>query len=198
MIIYLLPFIAASIGWFTNYIAIKMLFHPREPVDLGFYVLQGIFPKRQREIAKRLGTVVAEELISSDEIKDRILNTDNINTINNIIESKIDLFLENKFPEKFPLMSMFVSSHKKYEVKDQLLKQVEIFTPEILDDYLGNLDEVLQIDKMVEEQVNLMSSDKLETLLLSIIEKEFRFIEYIGALIGFLIGLAQVALISFA
>ncbi len=27
----LIPIISAFIGWFTNWIAIKMLFHPREP-----------------------------------------------------------------------------------------------------------------------------------------------------------------------
>jgi hypothetical protein len=30
-ILFLLPFIAALIGWMTNYIAVKMLFHPKEP-----------------------------------------------------------------------------------------------------------------------------------------------------------------------
>jgi len=48
MLIYTLPFIAAIIGWVTNYLAIKMLFHPREKINLIFFSLQGIFPKRQK------------------------------------------------------------------------------------------------------------------------------------------------------
>lgn len=29
------PVIGGIIGYFTNYVAIKMLFHPREPVKIG-------------------------------------------------------------------------------------------------------------------------------------------------------------------
>jgi uncharacterized membrane protein YheB (UPF0754 family) len=36
------------------------------------------------------------------------------------------------------------------------------------------------------------SSDKLEEVLLQIMSKEFRFVEIIGAVIGFIIGLVQV------
>ncbi|MFT5861156.1 MAG: uncharacterized membrane protein YheB (UPF0754 family), partial [Flavobacteriaceae bacterium] len=35
--IYTLPFIAALVGWFTNYLAVKMLFHPKEPINFYFF-----------------------------------------------------------------------------------------------------------------------------------------------------------------
>ena len=67
-IVFSLPFIAAGIGWFTNYLAIKMLFHPREPINLGFYTLQGIFPKRQKVLAEKLGKVVSQDLVHNNPI----------------------------------------------------------------------------------------------------------------------------------
>ncbi|HMT36432.1 MAG TPA: DUF445 family protein, partial [Chitinophagaceae bacterium] len=69
---YTLPFIAAFIGWFTNWLAIKMLFHPREPINILGYSLQGIFPKRQKQFAEKLGSLVAKELISFDEISAKL------------------------------------------------------------------------------------------------------------------------------
>ena len=59
--IYVIPFISAFIGWFTNWIAIKMLFHPREPKRFLFMTIQGIFPKRQQQFAQKLGATVANE-----------------------------------------------------------------------------------------------------------------------------------------
>ena len=42
----LLPAVGALIGWFTNFVAIRMLFHPRKPVRLfGRVVLQGVLPR---------------------------------------------------------------------------------------------------------------------------------------------------------
>ena len=53
MTIYLIPFISAFIGWFTNWIAIKMLFHPKEEKNILGIKIQGIFPKRQQQFAEK-------------------------------------------------------------------------------------------------------------------------------------------------
>src|SRR3989338_4570246 len=49
--IFIPPIAGAIIGWFTNYVAIKMLFRPYRPVNLLGYKLQGLIPKRRKEIA---------------------------------------------------------------------------------------------------------------------------------------------------
>ena len=58
-----MPFIGAGIGWVTNFIAVKMLFHPRKPLRLLFFSVQGVFPKRQQAFAHKLGAIVSDELI---------------------------------------------------------------------------------------------------------------------------------------
>ena len=59
MLLYLIPFISAFIGWITNWIAIKMLFHPKDPKRILGVTFHGIFPKRQQQFATKLGAVVA-------------------------------------------------------------------------------------------------------------------------------------------
>ena len=58
-LLFALPVIGALIGWLTNWVAVKMLFHPREPLKLGIVTVQGIFPKRQQALAEKLCVVVA-------------------------------------------------------------------------------------------------------------------------------------------
>jgi uncharacterized membrane protein YheB (UPF0754 family) len=50
----------------------------------------------------------------------------------------------------------------------------------------------------VTQKVAGFSSDKLEQILIAIMSKEFRFVEIIGGVLGFLIGLLQVILTFFA
>ena len=66
--LYLLPFIGALTGWVTNWIAVKMLFHPKEPKNFLFFKVQGVFPKRQKVMAEKLGHIVASELFSIDDV----------------------------------------------------------------------------------------------------------------------------------
>ncbi|MDY0351472.1 MAG: DUF445 family protein [Desulfobulbaceae bacterium] len=58
-----------------------------------------------------------------------------------------------------------------------------------------NLVELLNIRQMVAGRVNSLDLLKLEQLLLSIMEEQFKYINLFGALLGFLIGLINVAVI---
>lgn len=51
------PIIGSVIGYFTNFLAIKMLFRPLKPVKIGSFTLPftpGIIPKRKNQLAKAL------------------------------------------------------------------------------------------------------------------------------------------------
>jgi uncharacterized membrane protein YheB (UPF0754 family) len=60
--------------------------------------------------------------------------------------------------------------------------------------YAGSLKNELDLEKIVTAKVAAFSTDKLEAILYQIMAKEFRFVEIIGAVLGFLIGLFQVLL----
>ena len=68
-------FVGAVIGYCTNYIAIKMLFHPGKEVRLGNFRLPftpGVIPKNQPRIAKAVATAVSEQLLTGSDISKQI------------------------------------------------------------------------------------------------------------------------------
>jgi uncharacterized membrane protein YheB (UPF0754 family) len=56
----------------------------------------------------------------------------------------------------------------------------------------------LNVEKMVVDKVSNFSSDKLEEILNAIMSKEFRFVEIIGAVLGFMVGCIQILIANFA
>ncbi len=192
--IYLLPFIAGFIGWFTNWIAIKMLFHPRLPVKFLGMTIQGIFPKRQAQFAEKLGQLVSKELISLDEIALKINQPSTIQKALPFIEEHIDGFIKTKLKEEMPLLSMFVNDKSLDNIKKGMVSEIETIFPQIMTKMTNGLKEELNIENLVTEKVKGFSSDKLEDILNAIMSKEFRFVEIIGAVLGFLIGIIQILL----
>ncbi len=191
-----IPLIAALIGWFTNYIAVKMLFRPRKKIKILFLEIQGIFPKRQHILAERIGKMVADELFSVQDIREKMSHPENVAILTQNIEHKIDDYLSTTFPAKFPLMSLFVGAKTKGKLKSEFLKEVEDATPLVIEKYLNNMEGTLDIEKIIREKVALLSPEKLENLINSILKKEFVFIEIIGGVLGLIIGLLQVWLAS--
>ncbi|MFM1969665.1 MAG: hypothetical protein RL152_1042 [Bacteroidota bacterium] len=189
-----IPFISAFIGWFTNWIAIKMLFHPKEPTKILFITFQGVFPKRQRQFAEKLGKMVSTELISFKEIEEKIVNPENIKKLMPFVEAKVDDFLRRKLSDAFPIISMFIGESTINQLKTIFMAELDIIFPEMIASYMKNLESQLDLEKIVTEKVYGFSSDKMEAILVQIMSKEFKFIEVIGAVLGFIIGLLQVGI----
>ena len=187
-----IPLISAFIGWFTNWIAIKMLFHPRLPVKVLGITLQGIFPKRQVQFAQKLGKLVSEELLSFKDIEAKITSGDNLQQVMPLVETHIDNFLRNKLVAEMPIISMFIGDKTIEQLKSVFMKELESLFPVLMTTYMDKLKHELDLEAIVTEKVSNFSSDKLEEILQSIMSKEFKFIELIGAVLGFLIGILQV------
>jgi uncharacterized membrane protein YheB (UPF0754 family) len=190
----LIPVISAFIGWFTNWIAIKMLFHPKVPVKIMGITFHGIFPKRQKQFAEKLGKLVSQELLSFSDIEQKISNPDNIEKLMPYVETHIDHFLRVKLAEEMPMISMFIGEKTTNQMKAVFIKELQSLFPAIMENYMGQLEKDLDLEKIVVDKVSGFSSDKLEEILQSIMSKEFRFVEIIGGVLGFIIGLLQVFL----
>jgi len=188
----LIPLISAFIGWFTNWIAIKMLFHPREPRKILGITFHGIFPKRQKQFAEKLGKLVSTELISFNEISAKITDPHNLSKLMPFVESKIDDFLRRKLSDVFPIISMFIGDNTINQLKGVFMQELESMFPEMINSYMKNLESQLDLEKIVTEKVYGFSSDKMELILNQIMSKEFRFVEIIGGILGLIIGILQV------
>lgn len=196
MLIYTLPFIAAITGWVTNYLAIKMLFHPRKKIDLYLFSVQGIFPKRQAVLAERLGQIVSKELFSFKDIKDRFTSTSTAIEINKVLDEKLEDFLEVKLKSSMPMLAMFLNKEAKVKIKETLHLEFQNILPDILNKYSEKLEKDINIEEIVANKVSAFSSDKLEQILFSIMKKEFKFIELLGGVLGFMIGIIQLLIIQ--
>ena len=193
---YIFPLIGALTGWITNWVAVKMLFHPKEPKNFLFFKVQGVFPKRQKAMAEKLGHIVASELFSIDDVVEKMKSSDN-SEIFGFVEQKIDDFINAKLPSSMPMLAMFLNDDLKNKIKTTLLQEISQVIPGVIDSYAKKLKNEIDVKSIVYEKVVNFSSDKLEDILYSIMKKEFKFIELLGGILGFIIGLIQLVMLSF-
>jgi uncharacterized membrane protein YheB (UPF0754 family) len=192
--LFTIPFISAFIHWLTIWMALKLLFHPRQPKKILGFTLHGVFPKRQRQIAESLGKIVGQELLSFNDIERTITNPENVRRILPLAETHIDNFLRVRLKETMPMISMFIGDKTINQLKEVFMKELEELFPVIMQNYVTHLKNDLDLEKIVVDKISNFSSDKLETMLNQILTKEFRFVEVIGAALGFFIGVFQIFL----
>jgi uncharacterized membrane protein YheB (UPF0754 family) len=191
---YTIPVISAFIHWLTIWMALKMLFHPRKPKKFLWLTFHGVFPKRQQQIAESLGRIVGQELLSFGDIEKTITHPENLQKILPHVEEHIDHFLRTKLKQSMPVVAMFIGDKTISQLKNVFMNELEELFPVIMKNYIGNLKNDLDLERIVVEKIANFSSDKLEEMLNQILTKEFRFVEVIGAALGFFIGLLQIFL----
>lgn len=191
--LYAIPFISAFIHWLTIWMALKLLFHPRHPKKILGFTLHGVFPKRQGQIAESLGRIVGQQLLSFGDIEQTITDPENVRRILPLAEEHIDHFLRIKLKESMPMISMFIGERTIGQLKGVFMAELEQLFPVVMKHYVANLRHDLDLERIVVEKIAGFSADRLESMLNEFLTKEFRFVEVIGAGLGFLIGLLQIA-----
>ena len=183
--------ICAFIGWITNFIAIKMLFHPRRPVQIGSLTVQGIFPKRQKALAMNLAAVIEGELLSHDDIRQAMQRPEFSARLKDRILDGFSEFLSTRLGGLNPMIAMFLDGPMMEKIKGLLDKELDRIVPGLLETATGELENSLDFRRIIQDKIENLSMERLEILLMSIMAKEFRFIEVVGAVLGAFIGLIQ-------
>ena len=185
-----LAVIGGVIGWITNILAIKLIFRPINPINIPILNIEilGLIPKRRREIAKNIGEVVQNELISLDEIVDEVLKEEDKDRIIQYIKLKISNVIGDKMPVFIP--SAFKELIQDY-VDDIVEQEVSATVTDLSEELVHKATDRINIQKMIEDKINELDLEKLEDIILGIAQKELKHIEVLGLVLGFLIGIIQ-------
>lgn len=186
----ILALIGAVIGWSTNIIAIKLIFRPLQPVKVPLInlTIQGLIPKRREEIAKSIGNVIEEELLSIKDIIGQIVTEEDISGIKSTIKLKIGVIIENKLPAIIP--SAFKNIISSY-VEDIINSEGDKMIRDMIESMIDKATAEISLSSLVEEKINTFELEKIESIILDIAKKELKHIEILGGALGFIIGLIQ-------
>src|SRR5215204_2671593 len=97
----LMIIVAAAHGYGAAWLAVRMLFRPRNPVKiLGLTVFpQGMIPRNRERLANAIGKAVGEELVSQDTILEELFQKDFLRRkINDLVNSFTDDLTSQNYP----------------------------------------------------------------------------------------------------
>lgn len=192
--IWLLPVLAAAIGWLTNWVAIRMLFHPRRSMNFVFFRWQGLIPRRQKEMAAEISLIIEREILQQHMLADRVRELDfgavMAEAVERLIKERMGPQLKN-----MPVVGALIQDSTLDMLSKLAIKELDNEGHTVLEGLAEKLEASFQIREIVEERVAAFDLDKLEELVMQVAGREFRTIERLGAILGFVIGLIQILIL---
>jgi uncharacterized membrane protein YheB (UPF0754 family) len=188
-----IPVISAGIGWFTNWLAVKMIFRPRKPIRIAFITFHGLIPKRKSELAKKIGETVEKELISHQDIHKIVTSDQFREQILDAVMERIERFI-TEYLGTSRMMALILSGEPALRIKESIRKELSTSLPGILEELFEKVESKLDFKEIIRAKIEAFDLGKFETIIQSIAAREMRGIEVLGGILGFIIGLGQALL----
>jgi uncharacterized membrane protein YheB (UPF0754 family) len=190
------PLVGALIGWLTNYVAIKLLFRPHRPFNLLGLKIQGLIPKRRKEIARGMAKSIERELLSAKDLGTALDTIDWKEEVEKTVEEVVEHRLTQSRLKKVPVIGLIsenLTYHIKYLITKEILRQIDKKKASLAVKFKDNID----VKDMLASRIDKLDLFRFEELLTDFIGRELRHIEWLGGVMGFLIGLFQSGLFYF-
>jgi len=187
----LLPILlAGSHGWFTNWIAVKLLLKPVRPINLLGFNLQGLLPRRQAELADRISEAIAREFLTEKDILAFLSQVDPAVAMRNLLNKKWDEKV-GEFLDSIPFAKAFVSPQILHTVRDKIGEALSADSGALSEELVRSLQGKLDLRETIRRNILSFKVERLNSIIEEIGKKEFGEIAWIGAALGVAIGVIQ-------
>jgi uncharacterized membrane protein YheB (UPF0754 family) len=186
---WMLPAAGLVVGYLTNWIAIKLVFSPREPTKIGPITLQGLFHKRQNEVAEAFGQVVATRVLNADNIVATVMNSKGAARMNEIIERRVRELIAKY--EAHPLANLVVPEQKRPALAAELLDRIKKEWPRPGGFFHTFAGESVDLHGELERRMKALDRESYEGVLRPAFQQDEWKLIAAGAVLGAAIGFLQ-------
>lgn len=188
--IVIIPLFSALVGWGTNRLAIRMLFFPRRAVHIGGMRLQGLIPRRHQEIASRTAEIVERELLDTRAIRQECVRMDLSPYIERYANHLVQEDLRAR-AGRIPFLTTIIGQLGWGRIESFIAKEMKHESRILLENVAEDIEQHIDVRAIVEQRMVAFDLRRLEKIIYKLAGKEFRMIEWLGAILGLLIGIMQ-------
>jgi uncharacterized membrane protein YheB (UPF0754 family) len=185
------PTVGALVGWLTNWLAIRMLFRPREPLRLLGWSLQGVIPRRHAQLAERIAETVEKSLLTQKDLDKAMSGVQWHEEVDRMVRNVLHDRGPGGIIEKIPGLSQAWNNIVLPSLQEVLGKEIVRFLDRYRSAFVARLRDSVDIREIVRTKVQQFEVEALEGLVLDVARKEFGHIQLVGAVTGALIGIVQ-------
>ena len=187
---WVLPAAGFFVGWATNWLALNLIFEPREPVQVGPFRVQGLFIKRQREVAGQFADVIAERVLNGDNLIRHLTEGPSREPVMAILEEQVEESMQEY--ERDAMVAMLVTKEKLAEGKADLLDRVRNADIAQSGPLHAFADQSERIRAQLKQNLLELEADQFGGVLRPVFQKDEWKLILAGGVIGAIIGALQV------
>jgi uncharacterized membrane protein YheB (UPF0754 family) len=187
---WVLPAAGFFVGYVTNWLAMTLIFEPKQPKRVGPFRVQGVFIKRQLEVAGKFSDVIADRVLTGDNMIKHLTEGPSREPVMAILEEQVEASMKEY--ERDAMVAMLVSKEKLEEAKADLMERVRSADLAQSGPIHAFADQSERIRSQMEANLRTLDPGEFSGVLRPVFQKDEWKLVVAGGVIGAIIGAVQV------
>ena len=186
---WVLPAGGFAVGYITNFLALRLVFEPHDPINFGFFQLQGLLHKRKNEVAERFASVMADDVLSPENMLVTVTEGSSKDRMFGLVEHRIGIVFEEY--KRDPMTAMLMPPERITQAKDELLEQMRTNKPEPDGLIHSFVDKAVALRGQLSSKLQALDAESFEGVLRPAFRADEWKLFVTGAVLGTVAGVLQ-------
>ncbi|HWU67498.1 MAG TPA: DUF445 domain-containing protein [Stenotrophobium sp.] len=188
-----MPVFGLFTGWFTDWLALKMVFNPKHPTKyMGLFTWHGLFLKRRQEVSAEYGRLIAAEIVTAKNILDAVLKGPLSDRLFNMVQKQVQKVVDDQAGIAKPFVVFAVGSSKYQEMKKMVSVEIMKMLPTTMKHVEKYAGDAMDLENLLSGKMKELTTEEFEALLHPAFEQDEWILIAVGAALGFIVGEMQV------
>ena len=192
---WVLPLFGGLVGYLTNWIAINIIFRPLRPRRIGRWTVQGLFLRRQSEVAGVWCALVTREIVTIRQIIDAMLNGPRAEKTRRLIKRHIEPIADEALGALRPAAEFTVGGRGLEGIRDSVGDKAVQVSIEPFKHWSFIEDRANVLEELLYERMAGLPPEEFQDLLRPCFQEDEWKLIVMGGVLGFLAGLGQLLLV---
>lgn len=187
----IMPAFGLLVGWFTDWLALKLIFNPKRPIRILGIEFQGLFLKRRKEVAADYGTLIADEVITARKVIEAVLTGPLSDRLFAMINRHVQEALDHGTGVAKPLVVLSVGTTRYQQMKRSIASKIMDHLPDTMTYIEDYARESMGVRTLLIDKMQQLDALQFESLIRPAFEQDEWILITVGALLGFAMGETQ-------
>lgn len=191
-----LPIAGFIVGYVTNWLALQLIFRPLQPVKIGSATVQGLFLKRQAEVAERYAALISAEILSTRNIINALVRGPLSDRLFAIIERHVRVGVDLFQGVSRSLVQLTLGKEGLARAKARVGEQIMKRAIDPLKHVERYAEEAMDIENTIRTKLEALPPEEFEGLLRPVFQEDEWKLIVVGGVLGAAVGVMQAVFLT--
>ncbi|WP_171061279.1 DUF445 domain-containing protein [Acinetobacter calcoaceticus] len=189
---WMLPMFGGFVGFFSDWIALQMMFRPLYPKKIFGYTWQGLFIKRQNEVAADYAALISKQLLTSRHMMEELFSGTHSDRVIDLVNRHVKQEIDMQAGVIRPLVVYAIGGEKYQNMKSQVAERIMQRLPETMKYVESYAEDAMNIRSTLIERMQKLTPSEFEGMLRPAFKEDEWSLIAVGAVLGFVVGELQI------